>query len=58
MGRRVLNGGVTGYGFDQMVLRAEQLIAAHKPSVVIASFIADDKRQRAGPLDRPAENRR
>ncbi len=24
-GRRVLNGGVTGYGFDQTVLRAEQL---------------------------------
>ena len=26
-GRRVLNGGVSGYGFDQIVLRAEQLAA-------------------------------
>src|SRR5262249_55474279 len=41
-GRRVLNGGVTGYGIDQMVLRAEQLIAAHKPAVAILSFITDD----------------
>lgn len=41
-GRHVLNGGVTGYGFDQIVLRAEQLVAAHNPSVVIVSFIADD----------------
>ena len=41
-GRRVLNGGVTGYGFDQMVLRAEQLVAAYQPSVVIASFITHD----------------
>jgi lysophospholipase L1-like esterase len=40
--RRVLNGGVTGYGFDQIVLRAEQLTAQHKPSVVIVSFIAHD----------------
>src|SRR5436190_634275 len=44
-GRRVLNGGVTGYGFDQMVLRAERLIPVHKPSVVIVSFIADDIRR-------------
>jgi len=41
-GRRVLNGGVTGYGFDQVVLRAEQLMPLHKPSVVIVSFIAGD----------------
>ncbi|MEO8755574.1 MAG: GDSL-type esterase/lipase family protein [Casimicrobiaceae bacterium] len=41
-GRRVLNGGVTGYGFDQIVLRAEQLAAVHHPSVVIVSFIAED----------------
>lgn len=44
-GRRVLNGGVTGYGFDQMVLRAEQFAATHRPSVVILSFIADDVRR-------------
>jgi len=41
-GRRVLNGGVSGYGFDQIVLRAEQLAAVHAPSIVIASFIAAD----------------
>ena len=41
-GRRVLNGGVTGYGFDQIVLRAEQLAALHGPSIIIASFIAED----------------
>ncbi len=41
-GRHVLNGGVTGYGFDQIVLRAEQLVAAYNPSVIIVSFIADD----------------
>lgn len=41
-GRRVLNGGVTGYGFDQIVLRAEQLADVHKPSVIIVSFIAED----------------
>lgn len=44
-GRRVLNGGVTGYGFDQTVLRAEQLTGMHRPSVVIVSFIADDVRR-------------
>ena len=41
-GRRVLNGGVTGYGFDQIVLRAEQLADTHKPSIMIVSFIAED----------------
>jgi lysophospholipase L1-like esterase len=41
-GRPVLNGGVTGYGFDQMVLRAEQLVAKHSPAVVILSFIDHD----------------
>jgi len=44
-GRRVLNGGVTGYGFDQMVLRAEQLAAAHNPSVLVVGFIVDDVRR-------------
>lgn len=41
-GRRVVNGGVTGYGFDQIVLRTENLYAIHRPSIIIASFIADD----------------
>jgi hypothetical protein len=41
-GRRVLNGGVTGYGFDQIVLRAEQLADRYSPSVIIVSFIEDN----------------
>lgn len=44
-GRRVLNGGVTGYGFDQIVLRTERLAQTFKPSVAIVSFIADDIRR-------------
>jgi hypothetical protein len=41
-GRRVLNGGVTGYGFDQIVLRTECLVEKCRPSAAIVSFIADD----------------
>ncbi len=44
-GRRVLNGGVSGYGFDQIVLRAEQLAERHKPAMIIVGFIADDIRR-------------
>ncbi len=44
-GRRVLNAGVTGYGFDQMVLRAERCAATHRPALLILSFIADDIRR-------------
>ncbi len=44
-GRRVLNAGVSGYGFDQIVLRAEQLAAKYKPAVIVISFIADDIRR-------------
>jgi len=44
-GRRVLNGGVTGYGFDQTVLRTEQLAARYKPSLIVVGFIADDLRR-------------
>lgn len=44
-GERVLNGGVSGYGFDQIVLRAEQLADRHKPSMIIVGFIADDIRR-------------
>jgi hypothetical protein len=47
LGRPVLNGGVSGYGLDQIVLRAEQLargVVARgaKPAAIIVSFIADD----------------
>jgi lysophospholipase L1-like esterase len=44
-GRQVLNGGVSGYGFDQIVLRAEQLAAGHKPTAIVVAFIADDIRR-------------
>ena len=41
-GRRVLNGGVTGYGLDQIVLRAEILARVHKPADIVVGVIADD----------------
>ena len=44
-GRRVLNGGVSGYGFDQIVLRAEQLAARYRPTTIVVAFIADDIRR-------------
>ncbi len=40
--RPVLNGGVSSYGFDQIVLRAEILAAERKPAAIVVSFIADD----------------
>jgi lysophospholipase L1-like esterase len=44
-GQRVLNAGVSGYGFDQSVLRAEQIAAARRPSAIVVAFIADDIRR-------------
>lgn len=43
--RRVLNGGVRGYGLDQIVLRAEELIPKVQPGTVVLAFIADDIRR-------------
>jgi hypothetical protein len=43
--RRVMNAGVPGYGIDQIVLRAEGLVAALRPDVMIVGFIADDVRR-------------
>ena len=43
--QRVLNGGVLGYGIDQMVLRAEALVQRFRPGIVVMSFIADDVRR-------------
>ncbi|SJZ61272.1 GDSL-like Lipase/Acylhydrolase family protein [Enhydrobacter aerosaccus] len=45
IGRPVLNAGVSGYGFDQTVLRAEQEAEATHPAVIVVSFIADDIRR-------------
>ena len=36
---------MSGYGFDQIVLRAEIVAAGCKPSAVVVSFIADDVRR-------------
>lgn len=44
-GRRVLNGGVSGYGFDQIVLRTEALAPVYKPKAIVVAFIADDIRR-------------
>jgi lysophospholipase L1-like esterase len=45
MGRKVLNAGASGYGFDQSVLRAEKIAATRRPSAIVVSFIADDIRR-------------
>ncbi len=42
LGRSVLNGGVSSYGFDQIVLRAELLATERKPAMIAVAFIADD----------------
>ena len=42
LGRTVLNGGVSSYGFDQIVLRAELLATERKPAMIVVAFIADD----------------
>ena len=44
-GRRVLNAGVSGYGFDQIVLRAEALAPVYRPGAIVVAFIADDIRR-------------
>lgn len=41
-GWRVLNAGVSSYGLDQIVLRAEQLVPKYRPDVIIVSLIYDD----------------
>lgn len=41
-GLPVLNGGVFGYGVDQIFLRTEELVAKYEPTVVVFSFICPD----------------
>ena len=41
-GRRVINGGVDGYGIDQTFLRARHLLSRYRFSTVIFSFIPED----------------
>lgn len=45
VGRRVVNAAMSGYGIDQMVLRAEIVARAVKPAAIVMSFIADDVRR-------------
>jgi hypothetical protein len=42
LGQPVVNGGVFGYGFDQIALRAEQLIERVPARVLIVSIVAED----------------
>ena len=43
--RRVVNAGVTAYGLDQTVLRAERAVAELKPAAMVIGFIPDDLRR-------------
>lgn len=45
IGRRVVNAAMSGYGLDQMVLRAEIMAKKVKPAAIVLSFIADDARR-------------
>jgi hypothetical protein len=42
LGRPVRNGGVFGYGLDQIVLRAEELVPELRPERIVVSFIGGD----------------
>ena len=43
--RRTVNAGVSGYGLDQIVLRAEQAARDVKPAALVVVFIAEDLRR-------------
>src|SRR5260370_19191081 len=45
LGRRVINAAMSGYGFDQIVLSAEEITAEAKPAAIILSFTAADTRR-------------
>jgi hypothetical protein len=42
LGKRIVNAGVAGYGVDQAVLRAEQLVEDYEPELLIGFFIPAD----------------
>jgi hypothetical protein len=42
LGTRVLNAGVPGYVADQIVLRAEQLLAQLRPKTLVLGFVGDE----------------
>lgn len=43
--RRTINAGVSGYGLDQIVLRAEHAVPDIKPAALVLVFIAEDLRR-------------
>lgn len=43
--RRTVNAGVSGYGLDQIVLRAERAAGELKPAAIVLVFIAEDLRR-------------
>jgi hypothetical protein len=43
--RRVINTALTGYGLDQIVLRAEKVAREVRPAMLVLSFAADDLRR-------------
>ena len=43
--RRTVNAGDSGYGLDQIVLRAEQAARDVKPAAIVLMFIAEDLRR-------------
>lgn len=47
IGERVLNAGVGGFGVDQIILRAEQLIPIVQPKTVLVGVLAPDDVRRA-----------
>ena len=44
-GRRVINAGMSAYGVDQMVLRAEIVAAEEKPAAIVLGFGYDNLRR-------------
>ncbi len=45
LGRRVINAGMSGYGLDQMVMRAEIVAAKEKPAAIVLGFGYDNLRR-------------
>ena len=41
----MINAGVAAYGFDQIVLRGEQLVGSERPELAIVALIPDDIRR-------------
>ena len=44
-GSQTLNAGVSSYGLDQTILRAQQLVPKYNPDIIIIGFVYDDMRR-------------